>query len=191
MTLPASGQIKFSDLNTEFGRSSTSNISLNSAFAGAYAQYGDINRNTNAGQTIYYYYNVSPLNNFAISYFYSYNDLEDVLWAYNFQNNGSIDNTVVVYYNSVQIYGNIINPGSPDQSGDVTTGTSSGASLGNIDLDLSIGNTTNFVDINCYDTDTSAVIYQVNKDSPTNYGGNTIGQIYGYQRFTLELTFYD
>jgi hypothetical protein len=190
MTLPASGIIKFSDLNTEFGRSSTSNISLNSAFAGAYAQYGDINRNTNAGQAIYYYYNVVG-NTFAMSYFYSYNDLEDVLWAYNFQNNGSVSNDVIVYYNSVQLYGNTINPGNPDQSGDVTTGTSSGASLGSIDLDLSTGSTTNFVDINCYDPDTLATIYSVTGDSPTNYSGGTIGSIYGYQRFVLDLTFYD
>ena len=52
MTLPASGIIKFSNLNVEFNRTSTSTISLNSAFAGTYAQYGDINRNTGAGQNI-------------------------------------------------------------------------------------------------------------------------------------------
>ena len=184
MTLPASGIIKFSDLNVEFNRTSTSTISLNSAFAGTYAQYGDINRNTGAGQSIYYYYNVVG-SNYAISYFYSYNDLENVLWSYNFQNNGSIDNDVIVYYNSAQIYANNLTPGNPDQSGDITTGTSSGASLGNIDLDLSTGNTTNFVDINCYDPDTGVAIYQVNGDSPTNYSGTTIGQIYGYQRFVL------
>jgi hypothetical protein len=191
MTLPSSGILKFSDLNVEFGRSSTTLISLTDAYAGTYAQYGDINRNTNAGQAIYYYYNVSPLNNFAISLFYDYNDTENVLWAYNFQNNGSVSNDVIVYYNSVQLYGNTINPGNPDQSGDVTTGTSSGASLGSIDLDLSTGSTTNFVDINCYDPDTLATIYSVTGDSPTNYSGGTIGSIYGYQRFVLDLTFYD
>lgn len=189
MTLPASGIIKFSDLNVEFGRSSTTLISLTNAYAGTYAQYGDINRNTSAGQNIYYYYNVSPLNNFAISNFYGYNDTENVLWAYNFVNNSSVDITIVVYYNSTTIYGNIVNQGNQDQSGDITTGASSGASLGNIDLDLTTGDYSRFVDINCYDPDTGATIYQSSGDDPASI--STIGSIYGYQRFVLELTFYD
>jgi hypothetical protein len=189
MALPSSGIIKFSDLNVEFGRSSTSNLSLTSAFAGTYAQYGAINRNTNAGQAIYYYYNVSPLNNFAISTFYDYNDTENVLWAYNFQNQSSVDIIIIVYYNNSTIYGNTLPSGNPDQSGDITTGTSSGANLGDIYLDLTAGDYPRFVDVNCYDTDTGNIIYQSTGDDPASV--TTIGSIYGYQRFTLDLYFYD
>jgi hypothetical protein len=50
MTLPASGPISISMINTEFGRTSTSLISTNNAYAGT---YGAINRNTDAGYNIY------------------------------------------------------------------------------------------------------------------------------------------
>jgi hypothetical protein len=73
----------------------------------------------------------------------------------------------------------------------VDTGTSSGISAGDINLTLNTGGIPNFVDINCYDTDTLATIFQQNGDTPNNYGGGPIGQIFGYQRFTLDLYFYD
>jgi hypothetical protein len=73
----------------------------------------------------------------------------------------------------------------------VDTGTSSGISTGDINLTLNTGGIPNFVDINCYDTDTLATIFQQSGDTPSNYGGGAIGQIYGYQRFTLDLYFYD
>jgi len=189
MTLPASGQIKFSDLNTEFGRSSTSNISLNSAFAGAYAQYGDINRNTPAGRDLYNQFGISA--DYAISLFYSYNDTATVHWTYNFTSDSGTSVNIIVDYNSTNLYNNRLDAGTSDSNSDVDTGTSSGASLGDINLSLNTGGIPNFVDINCYDTDTTAIIFQRTGDTPNNYGGGSIGQIYGYQRFTLDLYFYD
>lgn len=188
MTITGSGEISLSDLNVEFGRSATAGITLGSAVAGFYGQYGNINRNTTAGQNLYNQVAIS--SDYAISLFYSYNDTATVHWSYNFENNSSVDVNISVDYNSVNIYNQIKFTGI-DTNSDVDTGTSSGASLGNIDLTLDQGGIPNFVDINCYDPDTGNIIYQINGDSPGNYTATTIGQIYGYQRFVLDLTFYD
>lgn len=188
MTITGSGEISMSDLNVEFGRSATANISLATAFLDTYAQYGAINRNTSAGRAITLQ---ATLGNNAISYFYSYNDTALVHWSYNFINNSSNDVNIIVDYNSTNLYNTRLNSSTSDSNSDVSTGTSSGASLGDINLSLNTGAIPNFVDINCYDTDTNATIYSINGDTPNNYGGGSIGQIYGYQRFTLELTFYD
>ena len=188
MTITGSGQIAFSDLNVEFGRSSNTYISLGSSVAGFYAQYGDTNRNTSAGRNIFNQVGIS--SDYAISLFYSYNDTATVHWTYNFENVSLNQIDISVDYNSVNLY-NIIRWAGVDTNSDVNTGTSSGASLGDINLTLNAGTITNYVDINCYDTDTTATIFQITGDTPNNYGGGSIGQIYGYQRFTLDLYFYD
>lgn len=178
-----------SALNTEFGRTSTDELSFSQAFGGTYAQYGAINRNTTVGQSIYSV-NVGATN-FALSTFYSYNDTATVLWSYAFINNSSNDVNIIIEYNAVQLYNTRLDANTSEDVADVDTTTSSGASLADITLSLNTGPIPNFVDINCYDPDTSATIYQATGDSPNNYGGGAIGQIYGYQRFVLDLTFYD
>jgi hypothetical protein len=188
MTITGSGQIAFSDLNVEFGRSSNTYISLGSSVAGFYAQYGDTNRNTSAGRNIFNQVGIS--SDYALSLFYSYNDTATVHWTYNFENVSLNVVDINVDYNSVNLYNQVKFKGL-DTNSDVDTGTSSGASLGNIDLTLDQGGLPNYVDINCYDTDTTTTIYQVTGDAPGNYTATTIGSIYGYQRFTLDLYFYD
>jgi len=190
MTLPASGIIKFSDLNVEFGRSSTTGISLGDAFAGVYGQYGAINRNTQVGRDIYNQVN-NVGSDYAISLFYSYNDTATVHWTYNFTSDSGTSVNIIVDYNSTNLYNNRLDPSASDSNSDVDTGTSSGISAGDINLTLNTGGIPNFVDINCYDTDTLVTIFQISGDSPNNYGGGPIGQIFGYQRFTLDLYFYD
>ncbi len=177
-----------SDLNIEFGRGGTSQLSLSQSFAGTYAQYGAINRNTEAGQNVTSVFNGGT--DFAISWFYDYNDTATVHWTYNFENVSPTLINISVDYNSVNLY-NIMGWAGVDTNSDVNTGTSSGASLGDINLTLNAGGIPNFVDITCYDTDTRDIIFQITGDTPNNYGGGSIGQIYGYQRFTLDLYFYD
>ena len=189
MTLPASGPISLSDLNGEFGNAGTDQISFSQAFGGTYAQYGAINRNTTAGQSIYSV-NVGATN-FALTTFYSYNDTATVLWSYAFINNSSNDVNIIIEYNAAQLYNARLDSSTSEDVADVDTTTSSASSLADITLSLNTGDIPNYVDINCYDPDTSATIYQVTGDSPNNYGGGAIGQIYGYQRFVLDLTFYD
>ena len=177
-----------SDLNIEFGRTGTSQLSLSQSFAGTYAQYGAINRNTKQGQTVTNVFNGGT--DFAISLFYNYNDTATVHWTYNVENVSFNLIDISVDYNSVNLL-NLIAFGGINNNSNVNTGTSSGASLGDINLTLNAGTITNYVDINCYDTDTTATIFQITGDTPNNYGGGSIGQIYGYQRFTLDLYFYD
>ena len=188
MTITGSGEISMSDLNVEFGRSATANISLATAFLDTYAQYGAINRNTSAGRAITLQ---ATLGNNAISYFYSYNDLATVHWSYNFTSDSSTSVDVYIDYNAVNIYNNRIVASGGDNGSNIDTSTSSGASLGNISLTLDQGGIPNFVDINCYDPDTNITIYSINGDSPVSYTATSIGQIYGYQRFVLDLYFYD
>jgi hypothetical protein len=63
-----SGAISMNALNQSFGRAGATQLSFSQSFGGVFAQYGAINRNTTAGQTIY----VTNLsNNFLLSTFYS------------------------------------------------------------------------------------------------------------------------
>lgn len=190
MTLPASGPISMSMLNTEFNRTSTLQLSFSDAFAGTYAQYGAINRNTLAGRDIYNY-NITGSNLFLTA-FYNYNDTATVHWYYNFDATGTgTSPKIEVTYATSNMYNATLTAGTTDSANNVDSGISSGASAGDITLSLNTGGIPNFVDINCYDYDTLTTIYSITGDSPNNYGGGSIGTIYGYQRFALDLTFYD
>lgn len=190
MTLPSTGPISMGDLNTEFGRTSTLQLSFNQAFGGTYAQTGAINRNTTAGQTIY------AINNggtdFSLTAFYDYNDLESNYWDYTFDNQSApgYDITIEINLSSTQIYNNTLNSGVADSSRAYVNTTNGGG--GNLDMYLSSPSTfPPYVDISVTDPDTSATIYSVTNDDPNNYPRwTTLASIAGYQRFQFSMLFH-
>jgi hypothetical protein len=190
MTITGSGAILMSDLNLEFGRVGTSQLSLSQSFAGTYAQYGAINRNTGAGQNVTSVFNGGT--DFAISWFYDYNDLENNYWDYTFTNNAANSLDVTVQIGGFGIYSTTLSNGTTDSSGgyiDTTTTAGPGADL-TLALKLNAG-TINFVDISVTDPDTSATIYSVTGDDPNNYPNTVLATLYGYQRMQFNMTLYD
>lgn len=181
-----------SDLNTEFGRTSTTlSLTFSQSFAGVFAQYGAINRNTTAGQNIYAT-NVAS-QDFALNTFYDYNDLEYNYWDYTFTNNAANSLDIKINIGGTSIYGfQTLANGTTDSSGgyiDTATSAGTGADL-ILTLKLTSG-TINFVDISVTDPDTSATIYSVTGDDPANYPDTILATLYGYQRMQFNMTFYD
>ena len=194
MTITGSGNpLSLNDLNVEFNRGATSQLSLSQSFAGTYAQYGNINRNASPGQNIYTTFTGG--SDFALDIFYDYNDTENNYWAYTFTNNSVYDvGQIRIQIGGTDIYlYNTFPTGFQDDSGgyiDTTTSATTGANL-----DLYIKNSYGpiaFVDISVVDPDTSATIYSITGADPTNYtGGVTLATLYGYQRMQWTMTFYD
>jgi len=193
MTITGSGNpLSLSDLNSEFARASTASLSFSQSFAGTYAQYGAINRNTGPGQNVYSVYTGGT--DFAISWFYDYNDTENNYWDYTFTNNSvndvgqiriSIGGTDIYVYNTFPTSFTDASSGYVDTTTSATTGA-------NLDLAIKNDNNIAYVDITVIDPDTSATIYTVTGDSPNNYSGfTTLATLYGYQRMQWTMTFYD
>jgi hypothetical protein len=192
MTLPSSGPISLSDLNGEFGNAGADQLSFSQAFGGTYAQYGAINRNTTAGQNIY------GVNDggieFFLSTFYSYNDLENNYWEYNFDATGyDYDSIVRVYIASTNIYENTVFSNSSDASGAYVDTTTSATTGGDLSLQLECGPPNpSSVDILVTDPDTTATIYSALGVNPRDYGSETVlATIYGYQRLNFSIIFYN
>jgi hypothetical protein len=194
MTLPSSGPLSLDDLNVEFGRGGTSQLSISQSFAGTYAQYGDINRNALPGQNIYTTFTGG--SNFALDIFYDYDDLVNNYWDYTFINNSgnvlgqiriSIGGTDIYLYNEFPCCNF-----EDASSGYIDTGLSAATGA---NLDLYIKNPYGpiaYVDITVTDPDTSATIYSIAGADPTPYGsGVTLATLYGYQRMQWTMTFYD
>jgi len=193
MTLPSSGQISLNDLNVEFGRGGTSQLSISQSFAGTYAQYGDINRNALPGQNIYTTFTGG--SDFALDIFYDYNDTENNYWDYTFTNDSvkdvgqiriSIGGTDIYIYNTFPCCN------FQDASSGYVDTTTSATTGANLNLAIKNDNGIAYVDITVIDPDTSATIYTVTGDTPDNYSGfTTLATLYGYQRMQWTMTFYD
>ena len=187
MTIPTS-PILMSDLNLEFARVSTASLSLSQSFAGTYAQYGAINRNTTQGQNIFNTFNAGT--DFGLNNFGGYNDTENNYWYWTFDNtNYDHDIIVRVFLASNLIYEDTVFSNSfIDSGGYVDTGYS--ATIGN-DLDFQL----NFpvlggLDIIVEDPDTTAVIYSATGVSMNDYKGVTnLATVYGYQRLNFSVFF--
>jgi len=194
MTITGSGNpLSLNDLNVEFARASTASLSFSQSFAGTYAQYGAINRNTSPGQNVTSVFNGGT--DFAISWFYDYNDTENNYWDYTFTNNSVSDvGQIRIRIGGTDIYAYITFPCCNFQDAssgfiDTTTSATTGA---NLDLAIKNDNNIAYVDITVIDPDTSATIYTVTGDSPNNYSGfTTLATLYGYQRMQWTMTFYD
>jgi hypothetical protein len=191
MPLPSSGLISLSNLNSEFGRISTDQLSFSQSFGGVFAQYGAINRNTTAGQDVYQV-NITG-SNFAITKFYGYNDVEANYWDYIFDMltvaTYSVDIDVV--YASTNIYHNTVNAGTEDTSAGYVNTTTSGGSGGS-DVELRLSNSVPpYVDITITDPDTGDILVNLPNEDPAGYSGFVpLCTIYGYQRFQMTLYFH-
>jgi len=178
-------------LNDSFGRATAASLSFSQAFGGTYAQYGAINRNTTAGQNIY----TTNLGgtDFALTTFYSYNDVELNYWYYTFDNQNFGDSVQIdVYLATTSIYSNTVPANTLDDSGAyVSTGTSA-TTGGDLELQLTFpGSTPSAVDISVTDPDTGGTIFSVTGDNPNNYVGKTtlLAAVYGYQRMNFYMSF--
>lgn len=187
----SSGPISMNLLNDSFGRATAASLSFSQAFGGTYAQYGAINRNTTAGQNIY----TTNLGgtDFALTTFYSYNDVELNYWYYTFDNQNFGDSVQIdVYLATTSIYSNTVPANTLDDSGAyVSTGTSA-TTGGDLELQLTFpGSTPSAVDISVTDPDTGGTIFSVTGDNPNNYVGKTtlLAAVYGYQRMNFYMSF--
>jgi hypothetical protein len=192
MTLPSSGPLSLNDLNVEFGRAGTTQLSISESFAGTYAQYGNINRNGAVGQNIFTTFTGS--SNFGLTTFYSYNDVETNYWYYFFDNRNYNDDSVVyVYLATNLIYNTAIPANTLDDSTAYVDTTVSATTGGNLELRLLFPATPPaYVDISVTDPDTGATIFSSLADDPTVYDKPIIlATVYGYQRFYFSLVFYN
>jgi hypothetical protein len=195
MTLPSSGQISISDINGEFGNAGSDQLSFSQSFAGTFAQYGAINRNTGAGQNVYNTFTAGT--DFAITTFYSYNDVENNYWDYIFDMNafdGTYDVNLDVSLGAGNfIYANSVAGGTKDESAGYVDTTFTGGS-GGADLLLRIRTSSNmppYVDITVTDPDTNTALVSLVNEDPLNYSPAVIlCTIYGYQRFQMTLYFH-
>jgi hypothetical protein len=190
MTITGSGNpLSLNALNVEFGRGGTSQLSLSQSFAGTYAQYGAINRNAGPGQNVYNVFTGGV--DFAISWFYDYNDTENNYWSYIFDNtNFSLDMIVNINLASNSIYNNTISGTDIDSSSGYVDTTYSATTGNDLDLQLEFpSGTPSSVDITVTDPDTLATIFSDLGANPNNYKGMTnLATVYGYQRFDFAIT---
>jgi hypothetical protein len=195
MTITGSGQLSISNINGEFGNAGSDQLSFSQSFGGVFAQYGAINRNTTAGQDVYQA-NITG-SNFAITKFYSYNDVETNYWDYVFDMNafdGSYDVVLdVLLGGSNSIFGGIVDGGTKNESAGYVDTTFTGGS-GGADLLLRIRTNSNmppYVDITVTDPDTTTALVSLINEDPNNYSpAVTLCTIYGYQRFQMTLYFH-
>jgi len=192
---PSSGPISISELNDAFARyPPTLQLSFSQSFGGVFAQYGAINRNTTAGQTIY---GINLANYFLLSTFYSYNDIETNYWDYVFNMkdfDGSFDVLLdVLLGGGNTIFGGIVDGGTINESaGYVNTNLTGGAGGGDLNLRIRTNSSMPpYVDITVTDPDTSTALVSLLNEDPNNYNpAVTLCTIYGYQRFQMTLYFH-
>ncbi len=193
MTITGSGQISLNDLNVEFGRTGTAQLSLSQSFAGTYAQYGAINRNGAPGQTVYNQYNGGT--DFGLNIFYDYDDVLNNYWDYTITNNATNNvGQIAIYIGGTQIYGysDLPGGGGTDISGGFIDTKASATTGANLILDINKKNPIAYVDVEVVDPDTSVTIYASYGDDPDSYlSGVTLATLYGYQRMQWTMTFYD
>ena len=204
MALPGPGvPLSVYMINGEFGRTQTSQLSFDEMFSGTYAQNGYyssntgpdalgpswISRNSSVGRTIWTTY--GTFTNYAINQFYSYNDSANFHWSYNFDNQSStgIDG-IIVTWTPGTLYSSGLGGNSSDTAGDVNTGDFE--LYDDIYLEL-VSPFPNYVDVRLYDTDTNVDIYYAPTADPNSYRPTPVnlGTVYGFQRFSLDLVFYD
>lgn len=182
MTLPSSGPISMSMINTEFGRASTSLISTNSAYAGS---YGAINRNTDAGYNIYNKYANADFP-YYMSDWYGYQHVGAGTYVdYSIQNNTSVDMSVFIWYvNPYALVTGIIRPGDSLSGAGPVISTN-----GLLQLSYITPATTYYapVDILVTDPNTGATLYS-NSSLVTPVTTTNLATISSIQRFTLTIT---
>jgi hypothetical protein len=195
MTLPSSGPLSLNDLNVEFGIAGTTQLSISQSFAGTYAQYGAINRNTLPGQNIYAQF-ATIFTDFALDIFYDYNDLESNYWSFLFdsQNYSAGESYINILLAGNTIYSDVLYQSSVNDSLGYVDTTYSATTGNDLDLQLGFSNYPNptYVDISVTDPDTGATIFSDLGADPNVYKGMTnLATVYGYQRFYFEIYFYD
>ena len=194
MTITGSGQISISDITGEFGNAGSDQLSLSESFAGTYAQYGAINRNTRPGRNIYNGFNAGGY--FELDTFYSYNDVENNFWDYYFINNAANACDVRVDIGGTTIFfATLAGGGGEEQSFGTYVDTMTSATTG-ADLDLLVklnAGSINNVDITVTDPDTTDIIYSTFGNVAANgYDPITnLATLYGYQRMQWNITLSD
>lgn len=180
MSIPNTNPIDFSDLNVEFGRSSTAQISLSSAINGAYSSDNTINRNTLSGQNIF----AASINsnNYALTLFKGYNETEPMYWIYSIINNTGLTYSVDVDLGATNILGVSIPGGGNELAGEDSTGITT---TSNLYLTIS-GQEDQTVIIDVTDPDTGSVLYSASTLTPLS--SLDLGIMYRYQRFNLQVT---
>jgi hypothetical protein len=188
MTLPSSGPLSLNDLNVEFGRAGTTQLSISESFAGTYTQYGNINRNTAPGRTVFTTFTGSLP--FRLSEFYDYNDVENNYWYWTFDNtNYDHDIEIHVVLASNDIYNNTVLANSTDSSGTYVDTGYSATTGNNLDFQIIVP-VLGYLDIIVEDPDTTAIIYSVSGVSMNDYKGLTnLSTVYGYQRLNFYVFF--
>lgn len=181
MTLPSSGPISMSMINTEFGRTSTSLISTNNAYAGT---YGAINRNTNAGSNIYNKYANADFP-YLMSDWYGYQHVGAGTYVdYSIQNNTPVDMIIFIWYVNpyALVTGNLFANDSLSGAGQVFS------TNGLLQIDYITPKTTYFapVDILVTDPNTGATLYSNSLTTPVTT--TSLATISSIQRFTLNIT---
>jgi hypothetical protein len=192
MTITGSGALSLNNLNVEFGRAGTTQLSISESFAGTYAQYGDINRNAAPGRTVFTTFTGS--SNFNLANFYSYDDTETNYWYYYFDNQNYNDDSIpYVYLATNLIYNTSIPANSVDDSTAYVDTTVSATTGDDLELRLLFPATPPaYVDISVTDPDTGATIFSSLAADPVDYDKPQIlATVYGYQRFYFSLVFYN
>jgi hypothetical protein len=189
MTLPASGPISMSMINTEFGITSTDLITLASASNGFYSI---LNRNSSVGLNIYNN-SISPGSDFQISQFYDLNQSANILFDYDFFslatndiNFISIDlgtSNNVVYISPLSYLNNIADSNiDTTVSGDGLYVYFSNSCDGGV-----------LVDVELLDVDTGYSLYSISNTNARTLGnGDSIGPASNYYRhLKLTLNYYE
>lgn len=189
MTLPASGPISMSMINTEFGTASTELITLESASNGDYVI---LNRNSAAGLSIYNNA-ISPSNNYGISQFYDLDQNANILFDYSFTNTSADDiNDISIDFdtgNNVVYVANLVSSDSTSGTNIDTTKSGDGWYVYFANNPVSKGT---LVNIYLYDVDTNDTLYLLNGATANDYNGQSIGPTIEYYRhIKLELTYLD
>lgn len=183
MTLPASGPISMSMINTEFGRASTSLISTNNAYAGT---YGAINRNTNAGSTIYNRYNQVTFN-YQQSDWYGYQHVGVLTRAEaTIFNNTPVGMQVNADYSSPNVFLSQSLLANGSSTGVRTTYVTNGV-LRISSITATGGSYAAKVAINVIDPNTGTTLYN-NNTLVVPVAATTLATISSIQRFNMTIT---
>ena len=188
MTLPASGALSFSAINTELGRASTATLELKTASDSA---YNVINRNSTAGNNIWYNSVVNG-DNYSIDKFYNYNHSANIKFDYSFSNNCAVTVTnIVISFGSGNTIVNrpTLLTGQELNGADINTNRSGDGWYVYYSNNIAAGY---LVDIYLYDADTGDELYSIYGDTANTHTGQSIGPTSNYyRRVGLTLTFND
>jgi hypothetical protein len=188
MTLPASGALSFSAINTELGRASTATLELKTASDSAYVV---INRNSTAGYNIWYNSVVNG-NNYSIDKFYGYNHSANILFDYSFSNNCAVTvSNIVISFGSGNTIVNrpTLTSGQELNGANINTNRSGNGWYVYYSNNIAAGY---LVDIYLYDADTGDELYSIYGDTANTHTGQSIGPTSNYYRHLgLNLTFND